>query len=495
MRFLVGISFFLVFHTSLVLAEQIRVGPVYTKQPGAVSVVIEVPPGVTPTAADFHLLSDGSPVAPAQEIKSFRDSLEDLALIICVDVSGTMAHRPLEDIKEALLRFLGKARDRPGDKIALISFADEDKPESLFEETRDQLDEAVRRLTIRGHKTKLYQTIYKALDMFQGADLPKRRRIIVISDGKDEGSTGGSLSVTTKSTTLGIPIDTIRHGKIAKQYEEALRYLSDTTGGQFQSATPDLPLPVALEVIYKRLLETPSLVVYFKYKADKSGRTLQNASIELTQLGQPTLRIQIPGSIVAPAPPPPPSPPSSIFKWLWLLGVVLLGAGLAVLLYHHTKKQDQLPQETEQPVPNKPEINQPPIVPPQPQLPPIVLPEPPRRTQVGSYYFPAPKPGQPAAILLGVSGPVEGQRFPVEKEILHIGASPENDLLIAGDEYVSGNHAYLRYEKGSYFIFDKGSRNGTFVNEHAVTNTGVALGSGDHIQIGTSTFEVVITPS
>jgi len=175
--------------------------------------------------------------------------------------------------------------------------------------------------------------------------------------------------------------------------------------------------------------------------------------------------------------------------------VVLLGAGLAVLLYHHTKKQDQLPQETEQPVPNKPEINQPPIVPPQPQLPPIVLPEPPRRTQVGSYYFPAPKPGQPAAILLGVSGPVEGQRFPVEKEILHIGASPENDLLIAGDEYVSGNHAYLRYEKGSYFIFDKGSRNGTFVNEHAVTNTGVALGSGDHIQIGTSTFEVVITPS
>jgi len=114
---------------------------------------------------------------------------------------------------------------------------------------------------------------------------------------------------------------------------------------------------------------------------------------------------------------------------------------------------------------------------------------------VGGYYFPVPKPGQPTIVLIGVSGPVEGQRFPVEQEIFHIGASPENDLLIADDEYVSGDHAYLRYEKGSWFIFDKGSRNGTFVNQHAVTTTGFALGLGDHIQVGISTFEVGMAPS
>src|SRR5215510_6826405 len=171
MRFLVGISLVLVFHTSLVLAEQIRVGPVYTKQPGAVSVVIELPPGVTPTAADFHLLANGSPVTPAQEIKSFRDSLENLALVICVDVSRTMDHGPLEEAKTALLQFLGKARDRPRDKIALISFADKDEIVSPFGNTRDQLDDAVRRLWPQGQKTALYQAIFKALDMFQAADL------------------------------------------------------------------------------------------------------------------------------------------------------------------------------------------------------------------------------------------------------------------------------------------------------------------------------------
>src|SRR5262245_22932422 len=144
MRFLVGISLLLVAHTSLVLAEPLRGGPVYTKQPGEVSVVIELPPGVTPTAADFYLLAAGNTIATAQEIKSFRDSLEDLALVVCVDVSGSMAHRPLEDIKEALLLLLGKARARPRDKIALISFADEEKIVSSFGQTRDQLDDAVR---------------------------------------------------------------------------------------------------------------------------------------------------------------------------------------------------------------------------------------------------------------------------------------------------------------------------------------------------------------
>src|SRR5215831_2994578 len=152
MRFLISLSLLLISYTPLVLAEQLRVGPVYTKQPGMVSVVIELLPGVIPTVADFHLLAAGNPMATTHEIKSFRDSLEDLALAVCVDVSGTMAGRPLDEAKEALFVFLGKARARPRDKIALISFADEDKIVSSFEGTRDQLDDAVRNLKIGDNK-------------------------------------------------------------------------------------------------------------------------------------------------------------------------------------------------------------------------------------------------------------------------------------------------------------------------------------------------------
>jgi len=212
----------------------------------------------------------------------------------------------------------------------------------------------------------------------------------------------------------------------------------------------------------------------------------------LTQLVTPPFRVQISETIPAPM-----AKPQGLVipKWFWPLVAVLLGVVLAVLVRRRIKSQDQWAKVMEPFKSDELDIR-PPLdvsteVPPLP----VVLADGPRRTQVGGYYFPVPKPGQPAVILLGVSGPVEGQRFPIEKEIFHIGASPENDLLIANDEYVSGDHAYLRYEKGNCFIFDNSSRNGTFVNQHAVTNTGVALGLGDYIQIGISTFEVVIAPS
>jgi hypothetical protein len=497
MIFLIGLSLLLVSYTPLVLAEQLRVGPVYTKQPGEVSVVIELPPAVIPAAADFHLIAAGNPMATAQEIKYFRDSLEDLALAVCVDVSGTMAGRPLDEAKKALFDFLGKARARPRDKIALISFADDVKVESSFEGTRDQLDDAVRyklddavrNLKIRGYKTRLVQAISEVLGRFEDAHLPKRQRIIVISDGKDEGSQEYLGSVTKKSIALGIPIDTVGLGKIELQYVEALRYLSDQTGGQFVHARPNILAPTdALDRIYNGLLETRSLMVYFKYKADKAGRTIQNASIELRQLGHPPLRGEIRTAI------PQAMPPDPDFRWLWFLGVVLLGVGLVVFVRHRMKSKDQLAKETEPPELDKSEIQfQPGLL--RGMLPPVVPPERPRQTQIGSYYFPVPEPGHPAAILLGITGPVAGQQFSIEKEIFHIGAGPDNDLPLAHDEYVSGDHAYLRYERGSVFIFDKGSRNGTFVNQQAVTDTGFALSLGDHIQLGMSTFEVARAPS
>ena len=100
-----------------------------------------------------------------------------------------------------------------------------------------------------------------------------------------------------------------------------------------------------------------------------------------------------------------------------------------------------------------------------------------------------------AAILTGVSGPVEGKQFSVKKHGLLIGRNPGNDLAIPQDEHVSGSHAYLRYEKGGLLIIDRNSRNGTFVNEKKLSHTGYVLTSGDRIRVGDSTLEVRITSS
>ncbi|MCK5229393.1 MAG: VWA domain-containing protein, partial [Desulfobulbaceae bacterium] len=246
--------------------------------------------------------------------------------MLCVDVSGTMEGDPLKDTRKALLSFL--ARARPEDRIALVSFADEDKIESSFEETREYLAEAVRNLQARGKWTVLYQALYKSLDTLQSANLPKRRRIMVISDGKDEGSAEGPDSVIAKSRALGIPIDAVGCGKIEKQYAEALRGLANTTGGRFVHALPDIvDLTDAIARIYRDLLETRSLVVCFMYEMDEAGRTIQNALIELQRPGEPPLRVGIPEDI------PRIKPSPDRLSWLfWLLLVMFLGIGLVVLV-------------------------------------------------------------------------------------------------------------------------------------------------------------------
>ena len=57
----------------------------------------------------------------------------------------------------------------------------------------------------------------------------------------------------------------------------------------------------------------------------------------------------------------------------------------------------------------------------------------------------------------------------------HQDLTQEIDLNIAEDDYVSENHAFIRYQSGSLFVFDNGSRNGTFVNQNLVNIIPVVL--------------------
>jgi pSer/pThr/pTyr-binding forkhead associated (FHA) protein len=125
---------------------------------------------------------------------------------------------------------------------------------------------------------------------------------------------------------------------------------------------------------------------------------------------------------------------------------------------------------------------------------PVVEPKPRRKTAVGGH-FPPPQLGYPVAVLVGIGGPVRGQRFSIEKEYFRIGSNADNDLRITGDAYVSGSHAALRYEQGSLFLADQGSRNGSFLNDRRVTGTPVVVRQGDHLRLGESVFQVAEQPT
>jgi FHA domain len=94
------------------------------------------------------------------------------------------------------------------------------------------------------------------------------------------------------------------------------------------------------------------------------------------------------------------------------------------------------------------------------------------------------------AMLVGISGAVQDRQYPVDTKIFHIGAGPNNNLMIKHDDYVSGHHALLCYEKGRLSIADQHSKNGTFVNNNRLGDAPLTVNAGDQIRMGHSIFEV-----
>jgi len=94
------------------------------------------------------------------------------------------------------------------------------------------------------------------------------------------------------------------------------------------------------------------------------------------------------------------------------------------------------------------------------------------------------------AMLVGIDGAVQGRRYPVDTDIFHVGSSPDSNLVIMHDHYVSRRHALLRRERGRLWVVDEHSKNGTFVNGKRVGDTPMVIEVGDQIAMGKSVFEV-----
>lgn len=169
-------------------------------------------------------------------------------------------------------------------------------------------------------------------------------------------------------------------------------------------------------------------------------------------------------------------------------GLVIIGIVVSVFLFltkfkGETKTEDEPDDQADNEIP--PPVNKVDSVVPVPAY---------DATRIGGCLFPEPAPGSPAAIIIGVSGNLANKNFPIEKELFSIGADDGNDLCIADDDYLSGEHAYLRYQQGLLFVHDSNSRNGTTVNEVEVTDMGRALDIGDRIRVGQSAFVIEHAP-
>lgn len=78
-------------------------------------------------------------------------------------------------------------------------------------------------------------------------------------------------------------------------------------------------------------------------------------------------------------------------------------------------------------------------------------------------------------------GPAAGETIPVGIATT-IGRAEDNGLII-DDEFISSHHAVLRHERGSWWLSDAGSTNGTWANERKVERP-VVIKPGDTLRFG-----------
>lgn len=478
-------------------AAELQIFSVAEKPAGTVSATIGVFSGTAPDAAAFRLRLDDKATIPASEIKPAPSFVPQKSVIICIDQSGSMGRSGIKHIQEALRTVLSKSELQIN--LALWTFDTEVRKLRDFSKNTAQLtrslDEIGRKST-PDSKTKLYEAIELGLAELRSHNANSLKHLIVITDGKDEGSSITDQVIASKANAQNIAIDAIGFGHVENKDSELLSRLAKNTGGQYIHASESKDLADALQKLLN--FQTPRVFnVLFRYEVAANGHQIQSAQLEFTPAGKASVVQTITEGLSAPRVMPAPAPkPDADDKWvisifsvevdLRVLMGILVGILALVGAYVLSKRPTGSP---------KPPLSPPPPPPP-PRSPSDFKAAPsggaaPKRSRTSiAYAFPVPSQGHPAAILRCLAGPAKGQHYPIEQMTYRIGSDEGNELRLS-DDYLSRKHASVQYDSGSLYLSDNGSRNGTFLNDMRLDQTARALRPGDRIRVGKSTLEVL----
>ena len=183
------------------------------------------------TQKDFAVLEDGTP----QQVRRF-ELVRDVSVYagILLDTSASMGEGDGEKLEEAVrgaLRFFQKVVT-PRDRAAVITFSDQPSLAVRFTNQEDVLAGGLAGLTAAGN-TALYDSLIYALYYFGG--VKGKRAIVILSDGKDEGSRHTYNDALEYARRSGVALYTVGIGLSTRESDVRLKLsrLADETGGRF----------------------------------------------------------------------------------------------------------------------------------------------------------------------------------------------------------------------------------------------------------------------
>ena len=89
------------------------------------------------------------------------------------------------------------------------------------------------------------------------------------------------------------------------------------------------------------------------------------------------------------------------------------------------------------------------------------------------------------AALIGMSGEFKGKSFPLDRDVITIGRSKDN-VIVLEHPTVSGHHCHITREENRFILHDLESTNGTRLNSKEVAES--KLRPKDLVQVGSVEF-------
>jgi Ca-activated chloride channel family protein len=237
------------------------------------------------TRDEFKVYEDGA----EQTVRRF-ERVQDLPIYagVMLDTSGSMVEQ-LDTAVQAALRFF-QTIIQPKDRAAVITFNGQPNLAVRFTNDREVLAGGLAGLRADGN-TALYDSIIYALYYFGG--VRGKRAIVLLTDGKDEGSRFRYADALEYAKHSGIAFYTIGLGPIANQPDIRLKLmkLAAETGGRSYFVSQAIDLSATYRSIETELRSQYLLA----YQSSKQGNDGKFRTVEV-KLGRSGLEARtVPG--------------------------------------------------------------------------------------------------------------------------------------------------------------------------------------------------------
>jgi Mg-chelatase subunit ChlD len=388
----------------------------------------------------------GANSAQVTAIRPFLETGEGVGYVFLVDISGSIGGPDFDQIRGAIQTWI--AGLKPLDRAAIATFGDDYHLAADFTNDKDKLSTALNALASHDAHTLLYKAIDQALELAQRVDegLPARRVMVLLSDGKDEGSALAPDDVILKIRSSRLPIYTIGvshlRGAQRQRYLDILHRFSNASGGLYTEAAGDT-VPSLYAAIQQAILRVfVAGVACQGCPADGRSYPLE---MTVTQ-GSRGLKAESFDVIPLPAPPTPQpvplTPTRAVPLWVWIAAALVVVAGVGGFLLRHrdTEEPDPIPQRAMSAVATSGETT--------------TSTTEDEETAVGGM------PMKLAIVIGKEAGSAHELRL--EKTAI-IGRATDCDVVVP-DPQVSNHHCELALLHGKLVVYDLNSTNATYVN-------------------------------